>query len=125
VKAGEFARVIKVNASAGPAGAPRAQADDGGWVMTVGIPHVDANGTELSALDGQFVWSSYDPAREELSIASDPFGMHALYVTERDGKAYLSTLAQAGEAGLKDGALLGRILTVELALRAADAALEE
>jgi hypothetical protein len=34
-------------------------------------------------------------------------------------------LARAGEAGLKDGALLGRILTVELALRAADAALEE
>jgi hypothetical protein len=68
---------------------------DSSWVILSGMPHCPSgsDGTELEALDGQFTWTSYDALRDELSVATDPFGMQALYLAERAGKTYFSTSA--------------------------------
>lgn len=95
-KAGDFARVIGLGPDATPADA---SADRAGcsWVIATGKPYSPAPGdrADLDLLDGQFVWSSYDAERDELSIATDPFGMQALYIAERAGRTYLSTSALA------------------------------
>src|SRR5205085_6693293 len=44
---------------------------------------------------GQFAWCAFDAARNELVVASDPFGMQAFYLAERNGKTYLATSALA------------------------------
>lgn len=73
------------------------RSEDGSWVIVSGTPHdpSGSEGADLEALDGLFAWVSYDSAREELSVASDPFGMQALYLGERAGKTYFSTSALA------------------------------
>lgn len=70
---------------------------DSSWTILCGTPHdpSESEDTELEALDGQFVWTSYDATRKVLSVATDPFGMQALYLAERSGKTYLSTSALA------------------------------
>jgi hypothetical protein len=94
--AGDFARITKVTLDAGQDCVtwPRVGAS---WVITVGTPHVNGatDGADIGSLDGQFVWACYDAERGEVSIATDPFGMQALYLAERGGKTYLSTSALA------------------------------
>jgi asparagine synthetase B (glutamine-hydrolysing) len=95
-RAGDFARVaeISLDVDVSNFSAPTAGSS---WVIATGTPHDSGSsgGTDLDALDGQFAWASYDAARAELSIATDPFGMQALYLAERNGKTYFSTSALA------------------------------
>jgi Glutamine amidotransferase domain len=92
--AGDFARVTKLAVQTDAAPRP---AGGSSWTISCGTPHGagSAGGTDLEALDGQFVWASYDADRDEFSVATDPFGMHALYLAERAGKIFLSTSALA------------------------------
>jgi hypothetical protein len=92
--AGDFARVTKLTAEAD---AVPQSAGGSSWTISCGTPHDagSSGGADLEALDGQFVWTSYDAARDELSLATDPFGMMTLYLVERAGKTYLSTSALA------------------------------
>jgi asparagine synthetase B (glutamine-hydrolysing) len=111
--AGSFARVATICATSGGgcshamAGAamPGAASADArlprsagsSWVILTGTPHdpSGSGGADLQALDGQFTWASYDAPRDELSVATDPFGMQALYLAERRGRTYFSTSALA------------------------------
>lgn len=100
MSAGGFARIITVTSeTSGDAQSPSDLLTDasGSWAVAVGAPHcLQRPGVaDLSALDGQFIWISFDAARETLSIATDPFGMQALYMAERAGKIYLSSCALA------------------------------
>ena len=68
------------------------------WVAASGRPHASKDsliGLPLHELDGQFALVSYDADREEVCVASDPFGMHALYVGARANSTYVSTSALA------------------------------
>lgn len=89
--AGTFARVSELTADWEPAGRETASS----WTLHVGPLHArEAGGAvDLSEADGQFALCAYDSAREELVLASDPFGMQALYVAERDGRTYFATSA--------------------------------
>jgi hypothetical protein len=91
-------------ASAGPWAAvvafdvPRAQSADGqirgsAWAVAAGGVHFSRHPptSGLADVEGQFALSAYDDAHATLILASDAFGMHALYVTERNGTTYVST----------------------------------
>lgn len=67
------------------------------WMIVSGTPHGlrDTIAPDASGLDGQFVCVSYDAARDELSVATDAFGMQAVFLAERDRKTYFSTSALA------------------------------
>ena len=91
--AGSFASVRKLGAPAENIAAHAGQS----WTLHSGTLHAP-NGTRHPALeeaDGQFAWCAYDAARDELVVASDPFGMQTFYVAERDGKTYFATSALA------------------------------
>ena len=63
------------------------------WAVAAGGVHFARHPPEsgLDDLEGQFALLAYDDAHATLILASDPFGMHALYVTERNGTTYIST----------------------------------
>jgi hypothetical protein len=67
------------------------------WAMASGTVHAPGRLTDarLDELDGQFALISYDPARDEVVVATDPFAMQAVYHATRDGKTYVSTSALA------------------------------
>jgi Glutamine amidotransferase domain len=100
--AGGFARVAKIVPSADGAADPPPGSS---WVLASGTVHDRGSsaGMDLADLDGQFAWTSYDAARAEFSLASDPLGMQALYVAERGGKTYFSTSALALAKHLRAG----------------------
>ena len=65
------------------------------WVATAGTVHgprplLDA---KLEVLDGQFSLVGYDAERQEVFVASDPFGLEALYTAEHQGNTYVSSSA--------------------------------
>jgi hypothetical protein len=74
-----------------------ARAADGSWLLSAGAIHADGDllAAPNDGLDGQFAAIRYDAAGERLSIVADPFGMQALYASERDGRTYVSTSAVA------------------------------
>lgn len=75
--------------SAWALGAGSAFATDGRALPTgAGLP-------DLAELDGQFALVGYDERDDEAVVASDPMGMLALYVAERDGTTYVCTSSLA------------------------------
>src|SRR5947207_3110480 len=84
--AGEIARAGSARREPGPS-----------WQLSTGTPHDagSSGGTRLEDLDGQFAWAAYDAAADELSVATDPFGMQPVFVARREGKTYISTSALA------------------------------
>ena len=88
--AGGFARVRRLGDAVRHTTADRGTS----WTLHSGRVHTPNGGaTDVREADGQFAWCAYDATRDELDVASDPFGMQAFYVAERDGKTYLSTSA--------------------------------
>ena len=79
------------------------------WAVSVGVPLL--RGSLLSApldeLDGAFAIIRYDGERDEVVIASDPFGMQELYVVRDGSKLWASTsaLALAKHVGARPSAL--------------------
>jgi hypothetical protein len=76
------------------------------WALGVGAAHhpgslVDA---ALDAIEGQFVLLRHDAEANTITLATDPFGMFALFVAERLGLTYVSTSALALARHLKLGA---------------------
>jgi hypothetical protein len=67
------------------------------WLAFSGVVYSPQSpmGAPISELDGQFALLAYDGDQDEVQIASDPFGMHALYVAERGALTYVSTSALA------------------------------
>lgn len=90
---GQWAQIARVD------GAVEGRTDAGGdsWMLSVGAIHSDGEfaTSHPELLDGQFAAIGYDAGRDELSVVSDPFGMQALYVCERDGRTYVSTSSVA------------------------------
>ncbi len=89
--AGSRAAVAVLGNGAGSAGVEHAH---GSWAAYVGQPYADA-GSVLSAdpqdLDGQFALLRYDERAGRIQVLSDPFGLQALYIANRDGLVYFST----------------------------------
>jgi asparagine synthetase B (glutamine-hydrolysing) len=70
------------------------------WVVVTGTAHparlwTRSHTQELSDLDGQFAVVSYDASADEVVVAADPLGMHAVYRAHRPGRLYVSTCALA------------------------------
>ena len=65
------------------------------WLATAGPVHGPRPllGAKLEELDGQFSLVGYDAERKEVFVASDPFGLEALYAAEHLGKTYVSSSA--------------------------------
>jgi hypothetical protein len=63
------------------------------WAVAAGGLHFSRQPPKsgLADLEGQFALLAYDDAHGTLILASDPFGMHALYVMERNRTTYIST----------------------------------
>ena len=91
--AGDRARVIEFD----PQPNSLEPGASGSWIVTAGVAHTELAGrpTRLEELEGQFGWISYDSASDELVVASDPFGLFAVYVARRGGKSYVATSALA------------------------------
>jgi Glutamine amidotransferase domain len=70
---------------------------DGSWVMTAGVPHGDtaSEPARVEEFEGQFALVAHDAETGEVSVASDPFGMLAVYVAQRDQRTYVATSALA------------------------------
>jgi hypothetical protein len=49
----------------------------------------------LTDLDGAFAAVRFDAGADRVEVVSDPFGMQAIYVAERDDRTYFSTCATA------------------------------
>ena len=89
--AGTYARAAEIGTEVDqnePAGDPS-------WAMVAGVPHGESSSQPARAedLEGQFALIAHDAETGEVSVSSDPFGMLALYVAERDGKTYVATSA--------------------------------
>jgi hypothetical protein len=89
--AGSWAAVVAFNS-------PREQRAEGqvrasAWAVAAGAVHFSRHPPKsgLADLEGQFALVAYDDAQATLILASDPFGMHALYITQRNGTTYIST----------------------------------
>jgi Glutamine amidotransferase domain len=89
--AGDYGRAITLTSDLGD----DPSEEGSSWVMTAGVPHslTASHPAHLEELEGQFAWISYDSATDEVSVASDPFGMFALYLARRDKKTYIATSA--------------------------------
>jgi Glutamine amidotransferase domain len=79
------------------------------WAVSVGVPHHQGSlvSAPLDELDGVFALIRYDGERDEVVIASDPFGMQELYVAQDGSITYISTsaLALAKHVGARASAL--------------------
>ena len=76
---------------------PGIEARQGSWAAATGAAHGPKSliGVGPDDLDGQFALVAYDKGAGRLSIASDPFGFHAIYVAQRPGRVYVSSSALA------------------------------
>jgi hypothetical protein len=91
--AGTFARLIKIDTDS--ADRPGIERRSSGWAGSTGVVHgadmlMDA---DLARIDGQFALVRFAADRDELLVATDPLGLHALYTAEHDGKTYISSSA--------------------------------
>lgn len=72
------------------------------WAVAVGVFYPTGPlATRVEDSDGQFALVAYDADRDEVRVASDPFGMQSLFVAERGNKTYVSTSALALAAHLR------------------------
>jgi hypothetical protein len=71
--------------------------ESGSWTIAAGFAHAPPEGsrTELADLEGQFALISHDAATGDVTVATDPGGLFALYIARRDEKTYVSTSALA------------------------------
>ena len=90
-----WAAAVKLDSPA--AEMPGIQRGATGWSLHAGtvygassLPTADA-----AALDGQFALLRRPGEEVTLSLVTDPFGMQAVYIARRDGRAYVSTSALA------------------------------
>jgi hypothetical protein len=67
------------------------------WASVCGPAYIRRgfNVSDIAEIDGQFVWLSYDAEIDRFQVATDPFGMQALYVAQKADKTYVSTSALA------------------------------
>lgn len=88
-------RLIKIDGEL--AQRPGIETSESSWAAATGLLYHDGPlvGAQPEQLDGQFGYVSYDAGRGELVVASDPFGMHGLFVAEREGRTYVCTSALA------------------------------
>ena len=82
----------------GSPAAPRPSIDRSGtsWAAWVGCPgntNGSLVGTRLDELDGQVGLVSYNASSDEVLVATDPFGMQAVYVAEEGERTLVSTSA--------------------------------
>ena len=91
-EAGPFARLAAITSGSGRAHVER---EESSWAAFVGRPYYGETirGTALEDLDGQFALIAYDAKAAEVHVVADPFGMHTLYVADRDPFTYVSTSA--------------------------------
>jgi hypothetical protein len=89
--AGGFARVIRISMS----NQSGIESDGSSWVSTYGLTHHEGSllRQPIDRIDGQFSLISYDSSTREIQVASDPLGLQALYLANRDGKTYICTSA--------------------------------
>jgi hypothetical protein len=94
-EAGAYARFVKFDSDW--ADRPGVDVSESGWAASTGVVHYP--GSLIRArpedLDGQFGLVSYEAHGDQIVVASDPFGMHAFFSAERDGKTYVSTSSLA------------------------------
>jgi Glutamine amidotransferase domain len=89
--AGPRVRVALLSASADEP--PELEGDSDAWCAVVGRAYSPTSLAEsrLNEIDGQFALVSYDGRTDEIRIATDAFGMQALYVAVRGSRLYVST----------------------------------
>ena len=85
---------------AGPVATPGPSREAPGWMAIAGALHparpwTGSHRAELDEADGQFALVGHDGESRETVVATDPFGMYALFVTEAAGRLYVSTSAIA------------------------------
>lgn len=99
MQGGDFARCIRIAGTHERAHASRDPVGEGAcsWASVCGPAHSrqGSDVSDLSEIDGQFAWLSYDAGIDRFQVATDPFGMQALYVAQKADKTYLSTSALA------------------------------
>jgi hypothetical protein len=81
---------------------PVSETSAAGWAVLNGsvVPNGPLPERPLDRLDGQFALLRHRQDGDQVEIAADPFGMHALFAAERDGRVYASTSALALAAHL-------------------------
>jgi Glutamine amidotransferase domain len=94
LSAGERGRFVLLDTEAENAGHLSRGAS---WLAFSGVVYHPRSplGAPLSELDGQFAMVAFDDDEDEVRVASDPFGMQALYLAERGPRTYVSTSALA------------------------------
>jgi hypothetical protein len=65
------------------------------WAAVSGVVYGRPLDEPLGAMDGQFAFVVYDAERSQVTVATDPHGMHAVYVAEGEHRTYVSTSALA------------------------------
>jgi hypothetical protein len=71
---------------------PAITEDDAVWTAVAGRAYGNCPPAgALEELDGQFALVSHDEGRDETVVATDPFGLRALYVARHEGLLYVST----------------------------------
>jgi asparagine synthetase B (glutamine-hydrolysing) len=95
VDAGSFARLIKFDVAGDER--PGIEVVDIGWATSIGVLHGPRTliGADLSSLDGPFALVTYDSRAGRLVVATDPFGLQPLYMSERPGRTYIASSALA------------------------------
>jgi len=95
VNAGERARAFEVRSleDTRPSIVRRGEA----WALAAGAPHHPDSliSAPLEDIEGQFALLRYDPQAGTITLASDPFGMFALFLARRGPFTYASTSALA------------------------------
>ena len=94
LQAGKRAQLAKVEEHDGDRPPLR---DGAAWAAWSGYVHQPASALEgpIAELEGQFALVRHDAERGEISVACDPFGMQALFVTGLNGRTYISTSSLA------------------------------
>lgn len=92
-EAGEYARVVEF----GPHEARAPIERSGSWLVTAGVPHLRtaSQPPRVEDAEGQFAWISYDSLQDELTVATDPFGLFGVFTARRGGRTYVATSALA------------------------------
>lgn len=93
--AGRFARVVKIDAP--NAFHPGIATDGSSWSCVTGAAFLTGSLTDadVESFDGQFALARYRAGPDEVEIASDPFGLHALYRAVHKNRSYFSSSALA------------------------------
>jgi hypothetical protein len=86
-------RVDAIRFESWPSRHPAVERRSDSWALAVGAIHHDQPllSSRLEDLEGQFALLIYDAQSGAVTVASDPFGMQALYWARRDGTTYVST----------------------------------